>query len=138
MRKRLIGISATVLFVSTVICAQQVATDVETGPRHGDIMQTKLRAAQQVLAGVAQQDFEMIEKQATSLHLLSREAGWNRLQTQEYMRLSDDFRATATQLSRSAKKKNIDAVALAYVKLSISCVECHRYAREEATVRTDR
>lgn len=74
---------------------------------------------------------DMIEKHSQSLHLVSREAGWNVLATPTYLRLSEDFRATTTQLERAAEKKNLDAVGLAYVKLSISCIECHRYARKE-------
>ncbi|MFC1758621.1 hypothetical protein ACFL2H_07620 [Planctomycetota bacterium] len=137
MRRVSIFACFAALLISTVV-AQQVSTDIDSQPAHGGIMQRKLRAAQQVLAGVAQRDFELIERQAKSLHLLSFEAGWNRLQTKEYARLSEDFRATTVQLSRSAKEKNMDATALAYIKLSISCVECHRYARNELNPKTER
>lgn len=99
--------------------------------QHGQIMERKLDAVQKVMEGIARSDFELIAKESQKLHLLSREAGWNVLLTPTYLRLSEDFRATAKQLEKSAKAENLDAAGLSYVKLSISCIECHRYAKKE-------
>jgi hypothetical protein len=63
--------------------------------------------------------------------LLSQEAGWNVIQTPEYLRLSEDFRNTTGQLKQAAMEKNLDAVGLAFVKLSISCIDCHRHTKSE-------
>ena len=103
----------------------------EDGPQHHHIMDRKLAVTQEVMEGIARNDFKKISQQSQKLHLLSREAGWRVLATPTYLRLSEDFRATATQLEKAADKENLDAVGLAFVKLSISCIECHRYAREE-------
>lgn len=98
---------------------------------HEVLMEKKLVATQKVIAGIAHEDFVKIEKQAQLLRLLSQEAAWNVIQTPEYVRLSGHFRGTADQLMRAAKDRNIDAVGLAYVTLSVSCIDCHRHARKE-------
>ena len=94
-------------------------------------MERKLESTKKVLEGIAREDFAEIAKQAQVLTLLSHEAGWNVLQTPDYIRLSEDFRSTAGQMKKSAEDGNLDAVGLAYIKLSISCIDCHRYAKQE-------
>ena len=98
---------------------------------HTVLMEKKLVAAQKVIAGIAHEDYANIQKQAQLLRLMSDEAAWNVIQTPEYVRLSEHFRGTADQLIRAAKDRNMDAVGLAYVTLSISCIDCHRHARAE-------
>lgn len=98
---------------------------------HAVLMEKKLASAQAVLAGLARNNFEEIEKQAQMLSLLSHEAAWNVIQTQEYSRQSEAFRNTTQQMQDAAASQNADAVALSYVKLTISCIDCHRYARTQ-------
>ena len=100
-------------------------------PAHNTLMEKKLTSAQQVLAAIAREDHDSIAKQAQQLRLLSQEAAWNVLQTSEYIRLSEDFRNTTDQLQAAAKHENVDAVGLAFVKLSISCIDCHRHVKNE-------
>ena len=117
-----------VLVIMTAVSRGQVPLAT---PEHGVLMEKKLKSAQRVLAGVSREDLADVAKQARILMLLSQEAGWNVIQTGEYRRLSEDFRNTARQLEETAKDKNSDAVGLAYVKLSISCIDCHRHVRAE-------
>ena len=119
----------SVVFV--VALSQASDAQIPATPGHGALMERKLASAQQILAGIAREDFAEIEKQAQRLTLLSQEAGWNVIQTPEYKRLSEDFRSASGQVKRSAAEQNIDAVGLAYVKLGISCIECHRHAKEQ-------
>jgi cytochrome c556 len=101
------------------------------GQQHGRIMERKLETVHKVMEGIARSDFDQIKQKSQLLHLLSREAGWNVLVTPTYQQMSESFRATVNQLEQAAEIQNLDAVGLAYVKLSISCIECHRYARKE-------
>jgi hypothetical protein len=66
---------------------------------------------------------------------LSYGAQWQVFQTPEYVRRSAEFRRDADALKRSAEEKNLDGAALNYVKLTMRCVECHKYVR---TVRQSR
>lgn len=95
------------------------------------IMQKKLGDAQRILEGLAVKDFDAIEKHADELILLSKKAEWLVLKTPEYERQSNDFRNTASQIVEAAKKKNLDAAALGYVQLTMNCVNCHKYVRDQ-------
>ena len=95
----------------------------------GEIMKAKLHSSQKVLEGVAVEDFDSIARHSQQLSLLSLDASWQVLQTEEYAQHSMTFRRQAHAIRDAAKKKNIDGAALAYVQLTLSCVECHKYVR---------
>jgi len=94
------------------------------------IMRQKLTAAQKVLEGLAQRDFDMIEKNASELTRLSRRAEWGVFKTPEYILRSDEFRRNAEGLVKASKEKNLDAATLAYVQLTMDCVKCHNHVRD--------
>jgi hypothetical protein len=102
-----------------------------------ELMQKKLVASQRVLEGVATNDFERIGKQADELIAVSKQAEWRVIKTPQYELYSNDFRRTAEDLAKSAKEKNIDAAALKYVELTLTCVRCHKYVREARMTSTD-
>ena len=102
------------------------------------IMQQKLGNAQKLLEGLAIKDFELIEKHADELGVLSKRAEWLVLKTPEYTRHSDDFRRHIETMSRMAREKNLDACALAYVQMTMSCINCHKYVREVRIAQADR
>jgi len=94
-------------------------------------MRAKLMHSQKVLEGLALEDFGMVAKHSNQMKLLSLDAGWQVLQTEEYIRQSVDFRRTTDSLTKAAEKKNLDGALLAYFQLTHSCVECHKYVRAE-------
>lgn len=94
------------------------------------LMQLKLEKSKKILEGLALEDYDMIGKNARSLKLLSLEAGWNVIQTEEYAIQSRDFRRTCDLIAKAAKQKEIGRAALGYVALTVRCVECHAYMRE--------
>lgn len=93
------------------------------------IMRAKLEHSQEILEGVATEDFDAIKKNAQSLALLSQAAGWQVYQTPDYQQYSADFRRIADSLVEKAEKKNLDGAALDYMRLTMSCVQCHKYIR---------
>ncbi len=129
--KQLVPKALVAVLLSTAAGVTTGWAQVTATPEHAAIMERKLLSANRVLAGIAREDFKEIAQQAQRLRLLSQEAGWNVLQTPEYLRLSKDFRSTTEQLEEAAERNNIDAVGLAFIKLSIGCIDCHRYARKE-------
>jgi hypothetical protein len=100
-------------------------------------MRRKLASSQKVLEGVALNDFDKIARHAEELIAISKAAEWRVLKTRQYELYSNDFRANADNLVRAARKKNVDAAALAYVDLTLTCVKCHKYVREVRMVRRD-
>ena len=101
------------------------------------LMRRKLEHSQKVLEGVAVQDFKMIERHAEELIQLSKLAEWKALKTPTYELYSNDFRRTANALVENARRKNIDAAALSYVDLTLTCVKCHKHVREVRMTRLD-
>jgi len=109
-------------------------------PRKGGVealMKRKLVQAQKVLEGVAVNDPDMVVRHAEELIEISKEAQWKVLKTPLYEIYSSDFRKNAEELIKNAKKKNIDATALSYVELTLTCVKCHKHVREQRMARAD-
>ncbi|MCA9265803.1 MAG: hypothetical protein KDA60_18200 [Planctomycetales bacterium] len=113
--------------VDSPVIAQEPVPPV----RPQDLMRLKLESAQRVLASLALEDYPAIKRDAQRLHLLSLETGWNVLQTKQYLESSESFRRSVLQLSAAADEGNVDAAGLAYVRLSLTCIECHKHMRRE-------
>lgn len=104
----------------------------ETKPKVLDntpFMMKKLDAAKNIVSGLALDDHEMIAKNATDLSLLSLESQWEVFQTDDYIRMSDEFRDSAIRLRDAAHDKNLDGATLAYFEVTLNCVRCHKYIR---------
>ena len=94
-----------------------------------DFMRLKLKYAQGILEGLAIEDYEMIAKNSQDMSLISLDSTWHVLLTDEYAEQSGEFRRTANALTRAADAENIDGATLAYVGLTMRCVNCHKYIR---------
>jgi len=94
-----------------------------------EFMRRKLTHSQKVLEGLVTEDFDAIAQHAQELSLLSQAANWQVLQTPDYLDHSTEFRRAADRLRDAARKKNLDGSALAYVDVTLSCVNCHKYVR---------
>jgi hypothetical protein len=96
-----------------------------------DLMRKKLQNSQKVLEGITKPDFKEISTSAEELIAISKEAEWKVIKTPRFEVFSNDFRRSAEDLIKAAKEKNIDAAALAYVDMTLTCVKCHKHVREE-------
>ena len=102
-----------------------------------ELMQRKLQASQQVLAGIALNDFDKISKSAEDLLLISKATDWKVVRTPAYELHSNEFRRNADTLVRMAREKNLDGAVLTYLDLTLNCVKCHKYVREVRMTRLD-
>jgi len=118
------------LLVLAVLLGILLLTARAAEPRKDDRMKRKLASSQKVLEGIAVGDFKLIDKHAEELLLIAKEAGWKVLKTPAYELYSNDFRRHAETLMKNAKDKNLDAAALTYVELTLTCVKCHKHVRE--------
>jgi len=98
-------------------------------------MRAKLAHSQNVLEGLTVEDFDLIDKGAQQLSLASDDASWQVLQTEDYARQSADFRRSCDSLRKAAKAKNLDGAALACMEVTMKCVQCHKYVRDERAPR---
>lgn len=94
------------------------------------VMQAKLRHAQSLLASVTTADFAAMEKSAAHLTELGNLTSWYSSQTPTDQLLLEVFRRSTESVAKAAREKNLDAAALAYVQLTLSCVGCHKHNRE--------
>ena len=120
---RLIALSLSFGILAAMLVRNTGAEETET------LMQAKLEHSKSLLEGLATGDFAQLEKSASALTLLSLETDWNVIQTGEYRRLSEDFRRSTKSLKEMATAKNLDGATLAYVGVTMKCVECHKYVR---------
>lgn len=119
------GVAALVVaaFLSGQVRSEPPANNLK------DFMRVKLADSQKVLEGLTTGDYDIIAKNSQAMSLLSLESNWQVLQTPEYLDRSREFRRTADALTKAAKEKNLDGAALAYVQLTMNCINCHKYVR---------
>ena len=94
-----------------------------------ELMRKKLDHAQSVLEGITQEIFELVAGNAARLGALSQEAAWRASDTPEYANYTVNFWRSVEGLKKAAQERNLDAVTLAYTKMTFSCVDCHKYLR---------
>jgi len=90
-------------------------------------MQQKLEHSQQILAAVATSNWINLERHSLELLRVAEDPAWNVLMTPEYARHGAAFLSAAQDLLEAAKERNLETAPLAYVSLTLSCVQCHRH-----------
>ncbi len=120
---------ATVPFVPAL--SREGAGQQEKQDR-SEFMRRKLEFSKNVLEGLALEQYPLIEKNAKALKLLSQAAEWEVPMipnATDYVALTTEFQRHADDLALAARQKNIDGATLAFVKLTMNCVQCHKYVR---------
>jgi len=100
-----------------------------------EFMRQKLGFAKDALEGLALEQFATIEKSGKALKRLSEAAEWEVATIPnftDYVAMTTEFQRYSDDLVKQAKQKNIDGATLAYLKLTTSCVQCHKFVRNIA------
>jgi hypothetical protein len=98
-----------------------------------DWMQMKLQLSQEILAGLTRGDFAAVESQAQKMNVVNfmeKLVTADRPHYKEYTRQLNAFETANRDLLRQAAAKNTEGATLAYVQLTISCVQCHKVVRD--------
>jgi cytochrome c556 len=103
-----------------------------------EFMRAKLKHSQEIVEGLALENFDQIVKNAQQLSLLSHATNWDVFQTEEYLMQSREFRRATESLRAQAKEKNLDGAVLAYLDVTMKCVNCHKYVRGIRMAKLDR
>jgi len=101
-------------------------------PTRQAFMRQKLEFSKLVLEGITLENYDMIAKNARALRLLSMASLWEVPtipNAEDYVTYTGEFQRLCDDLSKNAKAKNIDGATLAYLRLTMSCVNCHKYVR---------
>ena len=132
MRKNVI--SSMALFV--VITFAAVPQAEEPTPLK-TFMRAKLDHSKNLLEAITTENFDAMGKESQKIILLTLAEQWQVIETPEYAQQSLEFRRTAGAIRDAAEKKNIDGAALAYVELTLKCVNCHKYIKKHGMASSD-
>jgi hypothetical protein len=94
-----------------------------------EFMREKLQHAQKLLEALALEDFDAIRTRAEKLSQMTRGAKWQAFQNPDYVEFSSAFRRQADTIAKAARNKNIDAATLGYMRMTGSCMDCHKFVR---------
>lgn len=94
-----------------------------------EFMRDKLELAQGILEGLTVENYDLIVSRAQKLSAMSQEVDWKVFENPDYEQQSMAFRRNVDALTKAAKSKNLDGATLAYVRVTMSCVECHKFVR---------
>jgi hypothetical protein len=132
MNRRRFQIAGLAILLAAVglWCWRETPSAAAPNPMVNKLMREKLVHAQSILEGLAVEDFEKIAKGSKALNTLSEEADWLVLPGVEYVRHSSDFQRITNELTVAANNKQLDAATLLYVRLTMNCVDCHKYVRQ--------
>lgn len=131
----------TIMLVSAVVAlwepvpsgAQTVRRDELAAPPDKASMEKfmarKLMAAQRALEGVAKDDFELIQQSASDMIALSRQEAWVGMASARFVQDTADFVNAAEFLSRMAEGKDAEGTSLAFMRLTMTCTNCHHHIR---------
>lgn len=97
----------------------------------------KLAAAQRALEGVAREDHELIQKATAEMIDLSRQAAWEQMASYRFVQDTTDFVAAAEFLSRMADAKDAEGTSLGFMRLTMTCTNCHRHVRTDSVAKLD-
>ncbi len=124
----------TILIILSAIVVSSAAIAVRGEDKQEDKssiwMKQKLAASQNIFAGLTKGDFDMIGKNANSMRAVGYLERWVRADIPGYRTLMNDFEYANKSLALAAQEKNLDKAMVAYMQLTISCVECHKMIRD--------
>jgi hypothetical protein len=97
------------------------------GPPLSRVMRDKLIHAQKILEAVVTSDWTSIDTHSQALERLTRDPAWAVLKFPEYATHSAAFVRAVQDLQRAAAQRDPEKAPQAYVAVTLTCVECHRY-----------
>lgn len=90
-------------------------------------MRRKLEASSGVLEGLVTENFSVVRKGARTMASMSRATDWETMKMPVYVQYSNQFRKICSDLEAAAEDEDVDAAGLAYVRLTMSCISCHKF-----------
>jgi hypothetical protein len=97
------------------------------GPQLSNVMREKLAHAQKILEAVVTSDWASLESHSRELERLTNDPRWAGLKYPEYARYSAAFVRAVQDLHQAAVERDLEKTPPAYVAVTLTCVECHRY-----------
>ncbi len=127
MRRRIVAGVLAILLLPLALTAEDGKEDNEPS----FWMKQKLKYSQEILNGLAQEDYELIAKNATAMQGLNKIEFFVRQKPEGYRTQLKSFQFSVNELVRNAEDENIDGATLAFTQMTISCVNCHKEVRKQ-------
>jgi hypothetical protein len=109
---------------------QTPAEQVKSEARQA-FMRGKLVSNQQIVEGLSLKNFEMIQEGAGAVVVMVKGQHWFVLDTPGYRTHSQEMERAARRLKEAAVQENIEAAALRYFDLTLTCIDCHQYLEKQ-------
>jgi hypothetical protein len=104
-----------------------LAASPSQGPELNSVMREKLEHAQKILEAVVTSDWISLETHSREMERLTDDPRWTALKYPEYARHSTAFVRAVQDLRQAAAQRDLEKTPKAYITVTLSCVECHRY-----------
>lgn len=121
------SISSVVLLTTTALIVAFLSRAEGQTEQTKQVMQQKLAQSQQLLGALVTSNWAALTQRTQALESLTRQPGWQFLQTPEYRTYTTAFEKGTQALAAAAQQRDQRTAATAYTQLVNSCVECHRY-----------
>ena len=132
MKPKLIFSLGTVALVAWALAAQfSTAAEVRRRAETQTFMRLKMAWSQGVLEGLTLEKFDAISRNAIRMRDMTQSNQWFVSKQPDYMARTTNFQQSVDALYLAAVDKNLDAATEAYLKVTRSCVECHRLVRAD-------
>jgi hypothetical protein len=119
---------------TVVTVALPVAGPTAQSARLQMLMQQKREYAREMLTAVTLSDWTELERLGVGLLRIAEDPAWAPLTSPEYAEQSAAFLTATQRLLNAARQRDTVAAPLAYVSLTMSCVECHRQVRTRMAI----
>jgi len=107
---------------------QPVKAKAKASPLSG-FMRLKLQASNHILEGLVIDDMKKVNTGASMLLEMSVEEHWRASNDMLYLQHSRTFRDSVKKLQEKAKKNSLDGAALAWMDVTLNCIQCHEWVR---------
>ena len=132
MKPKFVISLGTAVLVAWALAAQfSPAAEARRRAETQTFMRMKMAWSQGVLEGLTLEKFDAISRNAIRMRDMTQSNQWFVSKQPDYMARTTNFQQSVDALYLAAVDKNLDAATEAYLKVTRSCVECHRLVRTD-------
>jgi cytochrome c556 len=96
------------------------------------VMAKKLRYSHRLMTSLATEDFAQMATDAWEVRRIGETALMKVSPNQDYVKYATEFSSAVEELQRRAKAHDLNGATLSYIRLTMNCVECHKYVRDKS------